>query len=165
MIFSSECRARCTSTNSMVLFWRRGVGIRRILRALKSRRKFGASRYPRKSGARKSRKLSILVRNSTRLDRYLPSHKPAYDRSTKKAAARKGRNIHRPFAAQCRTLTTTMDAIMSASSQETPTCASTILRRNVVEFDRELSIGSANSLNSFLTSGCMLEICESAECF
>lgn len=114
-------------TNSMVLSWRRAVGILRIRRALKSRRKFGASRYPRKSGARKSRKLPILVRNSTRLDRYLPSHKPAYDRSTKKAAAvRKGRNIHRPFAAQCRTLTTTMDAIMSASGQETPTCASTI---------------------------------------
>lgn len=138
--------------DGVILTSHRGVGILRIRRALKSRRKFGASRYPRKSGARKSRKLSIHVRNSTRLDRYLPTHKPAYDRSTKKAAARKGRNIHRPFAAQCRTLTMTMDAIMSASGQETPTCASTvsfILRRNVVRFGRKLSIDSRNSPNSF----------------
>lgn len=117
---------------------------------MKSRRKFGASRYP--PGSRKRvnpENFQYLVRNSTRLDRYLPSHKPAYDRTTKKAAVRKGRNIHRPFAAQCRTLTTTMDAIMSASGQETCIPAPPQFRSFYEETSSRLVASSRDRLSKF----------------
>lgn len=173
VIFSSVsgCRARhrerrrpheCGDIqDSAVLSRRRGIGILRIRRALKSRRKFGASR--RIPGSRKRVNPENFQYSSGIFHDQivtLPSHKPAWDRSTKKAPTRrprKGRNIHRPFAAQCRTLTTTMDTIMSVSGQETPTCDFVVsfISRTSVAHLKQIFNRFSKLVKSITTSGCV----------